>query len=390
MKNRIQKICFYLLNLFFILPFSELKATEFSSSDWDVSYNTCGGYMEVNILYYNKDGINDWMEWMYLYYKKSNGDFEQVLAWANDDNYNIDGHCCSDVTDGTPFIYHINSPTTWTYFYVEFSNDDLVKMRIRIYNLPADLIGTNVTMRINGFWHGGGGDNDVSISNWEKNASTTSINAPTGLTASVDTYCERVHLAWNNPASNPCSSGDWQVYVYRNNTYIGTGGKNGYYDDYSAVKGVTYNYKVRALFEPNSYIDNYSGYTDPPVDGRVLGPLAPPTNVSASTDRCDGKILVQWQWPGQNPVNFLIERSTSAGSGFSLLSNTIDPGARSYLDENSISPNQNYYYRLKAKNSCGDWSDTYSGTISPPGNAAGIPTEPTNVTATPDTNKIKV
>lgn len=47
--------------------------------------------------------------------QKSNGDYEQVLAWANDDNYNIDGHCCSDNTDGTPFIYHINSPTTWTF-----------------------------------------------------------------------------------------------------------------------------------------------------------------------------------------------------------------------------------------------------------------------------------
>ena len=389
MNHLISRLSFYLMSLFFLVSFSEVKATEFGSGDWDVSYNTCGGYMEVNILYYNKDGINDWMEWMYLYYKKSNGDYEQVLAWANDDNYNIDGHCCSDNTDGTPFIYHINSPTTWTFFYVEFSNNDLVKMKIRIYNLPADLMGTNVTMRINGFWHGGGGDSDVSISNWEKTAATTSINAPTALSASFDDYCEKVRVAWTNPASNPCPTGDWRVYVYRNNNFLGDGGKNGYYDDFTAVKGVTYSYKVRALFQPNNYIDNYSGYTDPPVDGRVIGPLDPPTNVSASTDRCDGKILVQWQWPGSNPVNFQLERSTAPNSGFSILSSTIAGGSRSYLDA-AVSTNLNYYYRLIAKNTCGDWSTTYSGTISPPGNAAGIPNEPTGVTAMADTNKIKV
>lgn len=69
MNHLISRLSFYLMSLFFLVSFSEVKATEFGSGDWDVSYNTCGGYMEVNILYYNKDGINDWMEWMYLYYK---------------------------------------------------------------------------------------------------------------------------------------------------------------------------------------------------------------------------------------------------------------------------------------------------------------------------------
>ncbi|MBK8954967.1 MAG: hypothetical protein IPM34_05340 [Saprospiraceae bacterium] len=380
-----------LLFLLFIAN-NELKAHEFGTNDWDVSYNTCDGYIEVNLLYFNKDGVNDWMDYIYFDFKRTNGDYQQFFFWEHE-SYTCNLCTLTDVTDGETFHYGFNygsAQTTWSYFYVSGSGEDLVKMKVRFYGLPSDLIGTDITVRINGLWHGGGGDSDVNISNWEKSASSTSINAPTGLMATVDEHCDKVRISWTNPASNPCFGDDWKVYVYRDNAYIGNGGKTGFYDDFGAVKGTTYSYKVRALFEPNAYIDNYSAYTDPPMDGRRTGPLDPPTNVTASTDRCDGKILVQWQWPGTNPENFLIERSTSANSGFSVLSNTLAGSTRSYLDMSSVNPNINYYYRLKAKNVCGDWSTTYSATINPPGNAAGIPTEPSGVTATADTNKIKV
>lgn len=375
-----------------ILFYAQLsKAYEFSSSDWDVSYNTCDGYLEINILYYNKDGVNDWMEWMYVSYQQPNGDFRRILSWANDDNYDIPNHCCSDVTDGTTFIYDINSPNSWSWYYVPFSNEDLVKMKIRIYDFEEALLGGNINVRIEGLWHGGGlDDDDVSINNWEKSASSTSINAPTGLMASFDEYCEKVRISWTNPSPNPCLSGDWKVYVYRDNNYIGNGGKSGFFDDVTASKGVTYSYKVRALFEPNAHVNNYSSYTDPPVDGRVIGPLPPPVSVAATIDRCDGKIMVSWQWNQANPENFLIERSTSANSGFIQLSNTIAGGARSYLDGSNVLANTNYYYRMKAKNVCLDWSSSYSSTISPAGRAEGVPLEPTNIVATPDTNKIKL
>ena len=254
----------YALILFIMALFNPYaNAHEFNSNDWSLSYNTCEGYIQIEILYYSDhDGpatFADWMELLDVYYL--NGGVEtKILTWKDDD------HTCNvcDEThtfDGVTWNYHrlFNQFNTWASVSVPNTDDEQKKMIIKLYTIPNALIGTTVTIRIDGLWFGGGaGDDDVPFDNWDKTVDLPGINPPTNLSATVDTHCDKVQLAWTNPQNNPCPNGDWEILVYRDESLIASAGKATSYSDLTAVKGVTYDYKVRALFAPNSHIGDFS------------------------------------------------------------------------------------------------------------------------------------
>jgi len=401
MKNRtLLQTVLILVSVFVLLPFIS-KAATFGSSDWSVTYYPCTGEIEVDLLYYDKGGTavgNTRMKQLLLAYTNTSGGQTQFFYWKHDD-YSLSPIHGTDVTDGETFNYGFNAGLakgSWSWYYQAGSSNEKVRMKVKFKDLPDALIGGEVTIHMDGEWDVlccFSGSDDVDIDNWTKTASTTSISAPTAPAATTDVHCNKVRITWTNPTniSSACgSSANWKVYVYRNGSYIGNGGKLGYFDDTGAVKGTTYQYKVQALFEPQAYIDNTSAFSSE-VSGRRIGPLPPPTNVVASNDRCDGQILVAWDWSAASPDNFLIQRSTSSGSGFTTLpsATALSGNVRQHLDT-PPSSNVNYYYRMKSKNSCGDWSTTYSAVTNPAGMSPGTPAAPTGVTATANVNKIDI
>lgn len=359
-------------------------AYEFSQSDWSLSYNNCEGYIQIEIMYYSDhDGaatFADWMELLDVYYLNG-GVQTKILTWKDDDH---DCSVCdqSHTFDGVTWNYKLlfNQYNSWASVSVPNTDDEQKKMIIKLYTFPNTFFGTSATIRIDGLWFGGGaGDDDVPFDNWDKTVDIPGIGAPSGLSATVDANCNNVQLAWTNPQSNPCPSGDWEILVYRDNSLIASAEKATSFTDATAVKGVSYNYKLRALLTPNAHTADFSDYTSE-VLGRRLGALPPPTNISASSDRCDGKIQLQWVWTNQTtPTSYIIERKLASGSTFVNI-DTIGGDKLQYIDSMATGDIA-YDYRIQSINICGDLS-TFSDTTNPSGYAAAVPAAPTNVTAT--------
>ena len=190
-------------------------------------------------------------------------------------------------------------------------------------------------------------------------------NAPTGLIATSNN-CNSVPLSWTAP-SNIRNSTTNTYYVYRGNSYIGNTTSTSFTDN-SPSDGVSYDYKVRMT---NGY--NFSEYSSTTAGNSKPVPVAP-SNMTASSDKCDGTIYVQWIWTAETPTNFQLQRSTSQYSGFTDISSSL-PGDINYYEDTPPSKNVIYYYKVRAKNDCDDWG-AYSSEVT--GSAPDAPTAPSN------------
>lgn len=198
--------------------------------------------------------------------------------------------------------------------------------------------------------------------------------APIGLSASTNA-CNQVNLTWNQPSNY--REGTNTYYLYRNNSYLGTSTTTSYTDN-SPADGTSYSYKVCMY---NNY--QYGEYSSEVSGNSKAIPVAP-SNVSASSNRCDGTIYVQWQWSAQTPSNFEIQRSTSSSGPFTSLSSTL-PGDRNYYEDTPPNRNTSYYYQVRAKNDCTDWG-IFSSAVS--GLSPNSPAAPTNFAKTISNNII--
>ena len=203
-------------------------------------------------------------------------------------------------------------------------------------------------------------------------------DAPIGLSASTNA-CNQVNLTWNQPSNY--REGTNTYYIYRNNSSssLGTSTTTSYTDD-TAADGTSYSYKVRMY---NNY--QYGEYSSEVSGNSKAIPVAP-TNVSASSNRCDGTIYIQWQWTAETPNNFDIQRSTSSTGTFTSLSSTL-PGDRNYYEDTAPLRNTTYYYKVRAKNDCTDWG-TLSSAAS--GMSPNSPSAPTNFAYTKPNNNIRL
>jgi hypothetical protein len=95
---------------------------------------------------------------------------------------------------------------------------------------------------------------------------------------------------------------------------------------------------------------------------------------------------VQWIWTEETPSNYEIQRSTSQNSGFSTIDNAL-PGDINYFEDTPPVLNTIYYYRVRAKNNCGDWG-SYSTPVS--GYAPSAPSNPGNISHSIANNSIQI
>lgn len=125
------------------------------------------------------------------------------------------------------------------------------------------------------------------------------------------------------------------------------------YQDINLANGTSYYYRVRAInaIGPSIYSNIVKGQTS------IVAPN-PPTSVTGHAVSASA-IVLNWTDGASNEAGFVIERSLNESSGFLLLV-TTSPNAVSYRD-GTVSPNTNYYYRVKAINSGG--SSVYAAVV---------------------------
>ncbi len=180
-----------------------------------------------------------------------------------------------------------------------------------------------------------------------------SLNAPTGLSATVDG--RYVHLRWN------AVSGANGYLIYRSTSAYGT------YDYIDATTGTTFDdipsatgynyYKVKA-YNNAGQTSEYSGYSSCNYD-YVNAPAAP--NVTASGN--SNSISISWTYTTNSqygkPSKFEISKNDPYTSEWKLLGTVT---SNSYTDRD-VHPGKNWYI-VKAINDAGsNWSYAYSNEI---------------------------
>jgi hypothetical protein len=201
-------------------------------------------------------------------------------------------------------------------------------------------------------------------------------NVPTGVSASDETYCDRVQVSWT--ASSGATS--YEIWRYTSNN-SGSASKiaddtASPYDDTSAVAGTTYWYWVKAKNSGGT-----SGFSSP--DSGYTGTTpSTPTGVSATDGTYCDRVQVSWS-ASSGATSYEIWRYTSNNSGSA--SKIADDTASPYDDTSAVA-GTTYWYWVKAKNSCGT-----SGFSSPDSGYTGTtPSTPTGVSATDGTYTDKV
>jgi len=179
-----------------------------------------------------------------------------------------------------------------------------------------------------------------------------SLGVATNVQASDGTYADKIRVSWDSVA------GATQYYLSRNTIGAACNGQtfgipasHTSYDDFSVNPDVTYYYSVRANSDAGlgqcSEVDVGSIGTGGPVGPGV------PTNVQASDDVYNDKIVVSWNRV-TGARGYAVYRSESdegcSGSYIARLA------GRSYHD-NSVVPGTTYYYSVKTISSTGQLSE---------------------------------
>jgi len=129
-------------------------------------------------------------------------------------------------------------------------------------------------------------------------------------------------------------------------TQVANGISGTTYTDTDVINGVTYYYRVQALNSAGASISIVVQAMPSDL------PTAPTLTVSAA----DGSASLMWSTStGVGPITYSVERSTTSGSGFSLVTNNLS--TTSFSDA-SLTDGTVYYYRVYASNVAGDSSDS--------------------------------
>lgn len=206
--------------------------------------------------------------------------------------------------------------------------------------------------------------------------------APTGVSATDGAHTDKVRISWN------ASSGATLYEVWRNTdsdlgpaNRVGTPDdvSNTYYDDVTAVPGITYYYWVRAKNSGGT-----SGYSSSDSGYRKIGLPPAPNGVSAGFGAYD-KIRITWNNVIE-ATSYEVWRATSDSSSNAA---KVGNSNSASFDDTSAVAGTIYYYWVKSKNSAGT-----SGFSSP--SARGYrsvepkPSTPHGVTATYGTYSDKI
>jgi len=186
----------------------------------------------------------------------------------------------------------------------------------------------------------------------------SSIAAPTNLSASSNSSSS-INLIWTDNANN---EQNYQVERSLNSSsgfsVVATLGANSSsYTDNGLTASTTYYYRVQATSGSSS--SAYSNTANATTSaGAGTAPNAPSALVMQS--RTTSSISLSWTDNSSNEDNFELQRSLSAGTGFSTIA-TLAANTTAYAD-NGLSANTTYYYRVRATNVNG--ASTYSNELS--------------------------
>lgn len=180
----------------------------------------------------------------------------------------------------------------------------------------------------------------------------TTPNAPSGLSATPNSSSE-ISLSWNDNANNETN------YVVERSTSSGSGfvqvttlGANTTsFTDSGLSPNTTYYYRVKATNTQGS--SNYSNEANATTQSGGGGGGTPdaPSGLGAAASS-SSEINLTWTDNSNDETSFVVERSTTSGSGFATIV-TLGANATSYTD-NGLSASTTYYYRVKASNTNGD------------------------------------
>lgn len=384
---------FFLLVAICLIQTNCLKAHEWDfDNDWDVTWDPCLGEFRVTFTYYFDDSDDDRLEWLKVYYFNGNGD-QILFAQLEDEDF--------EARDAT---FESNGRTFYTSnhgFPVSTSNEGRIGNKFKysfvLKEVPDNLLGGNIKFKIRGKWlEGGGSDQDFSDQNIYKYESTQSISAVSNIRVS-ENECNRITISWDDPSEKPCSFG-YKTFVDRRRSDSTIWYNIGYssYDinqfiDNDVSDGVKYDYRTHTLFEPNEYQDDWAPNHTPTKTG-FSKPAPPiPTSFTASTDRCDGKVLLEWTYPGTNHSSdtAIIERLHHSNFGNGDDPVVIRPGNNfTYID--NIGRGVYRYYRIREKNECNDVSSFVNANSLLPGVSPTLPLKCTLLVANITNNKVNL
>lgn len=174
----------------------------------------------------------------------------------------------------------------------------------------------------------------------ETSATTLVYNTPTNFTVTAVAY-NAINLNWTDNATGEAGytvyrSTDGNNFVYQTQTSANATS----YSDIGLQPTTLYYYRIRAV---NG--NDRSAYT-PIVSATTLAYVAldPPTNLVATADS-QSSINLTWTDNTANESGFQIERSTTSGSGYTLIT-TVGSNVTTFQDTN-LQTSTTYYYRIR-------------------------------------------
>lgn len=206
------------------------------------------------------------------------------------------------------------------------------------------------------------------------------ISTPQGITATKNTSCNSVQVAWNT-IEDYCPNAHYNLFrdgsVITSFNAIESGNFKNSYIDNAPIKGSSHNYQLRLVHMaynssptsnpyglPNTELYNLSPISSSAI-GKVKSSPPAPYGLTATDYKCNKTIELAWN-VNQSIIDatphtaFRLERATNSSftSGLTTFDN-LGEGVRSFIDT-SVLYNQPYFYRIMAKNGCSDNSNDIS------------------------------
>ena len=237
-------------------------------------------------------------------------------------------------------------------------------------------------------------------SNWV-NAYNISVNPPNTLTAS-SASCGTIDLNWQIPStpssncetSTNCDGTNFKQYIYVDDSLLAIVASNissysfnvnQIYGNTRLIRGVNYKFVVRTAYTPPFFNFIKTSLPTNIAIGRFKDNPTMPSGFTASLDKCDGSVTLNWTWNEANPQNgFVVNRSLDSAMTSPVVLNF--PGTQRSYNDPGLQRGQLYYYRIFARNDC--YSSTavdsmYAGIsdsiIIVGGISPQVPARPTNV-----------
>ncbi|UZR97237.1 LamG-like jellyroll fold domain-containing protein [Chondrinema litorale] len=338
----------------------------FGTSQWDMNFYQADFNLYYKAMLLDEDdggcGSDDWLRWNSIelagddrLFVLLHGDYSKAgtqIVWDHD---NCGQH--------DYYIYNYKGEADLKYngFEKTVSNDDLY-VGIRFYIRP-EWLGKSIT-----FYVGAEGDGlGVPNPKPSKTISFPALPIPGSLTATPG--CGEIDLSWDDPSDLKGYGSNYQYIIYEDGSLIAT--VSGTTKTYKRTTTGTHTYKVAIRYTEGGRVYESSTVS---AQGNTIESLGAPAGLTASVDRCDGSVKLEWQWSFSNPKEFWLKRSTTENGTYSKIA-TVSKSKRTYTDT-GLTRGATYYYKISAvSDDCdkeGDESDFVSG-ISP-----ADPTAPSN------------